>query len=411
MTLMILSQMLAGCTPNDAEVTADYAIFLAAASSENLNRLARTGTDVEESAGKLGLVPFDCRDLSALETEEEIVAARLGGVDFEAECCVDGAGAGEDCERVAPKWFGWVDDYAYYLKEGKVETWRTEAVLTSEGDLQLTMHMDFPQFGDFRFGWVIDPDFQPTECRDGENGAEESDIDGNWLEGWSAQEEKGTLYHLNANAFQINPSNNAVAWYFEQEWMAGYTFARFADEEFYGHAVDYSDEAYRPFYMSSDVGSDDGQEGTSIPKPRIDYPGWVSNVTEYFDSEVTDLQDIGKSAFPLSMKIEDNAWRTEDGVAAGLDGWLGVSPSWVRIDNPEDIAAGTKTPITGEFQIYLEGVAAASKVMVHGTFSIDNVREDVWGYHGPDGATTFEEVKETENNTPTCGEERLTTDE
>ena len=129
------------------------------------------------------------------------------------------------------------------------------------------------------------------------------------------------------------------------------------------------------------------------------------------DTEVTDLADIGKSEFPLQMKIEDNSWRPEDDVASGLDGWLGVSPSWVRIDNPEDIAAGTKTPITGEFQIYLEGLAAASKVLVRGTFTIDNVREDVWGYHGPDGATTFEEVKETENDTPVCGEERLTTDE
>ncbi|MDP2312274.1 MAG: hypothetical protein Q8P41_05160 [Pseudomonadota bacterium] len=430
MTLLPLSLLFAGCTPQDAEVTGDFAIFLAAASSENIDRLERTGTDVEAAPGKLGLTPIDCRDLQSLETVEAIEAARLAGVDYAAECCSEGDG--EDCTPIQARWFGWLDDYAYFLNEGKIEPWRTEAVLTTEGDLQLTVHMDFPQWGDFRFGWVIDPDFQPTECEDGENGAELVDVDGgNWLENWSVNEEKGKLWHLNSGAYQINPSDNAVAWYFEQEWQAGATFARFADEEFYGHAIDYQDELYRPFYANSYAGDcnngtdDDGDgyrdagdpdcvvgdfEGTSIPQPRGANPdeiynNWVSVTEDWFAESVTDLNTIGKSAFPLEMKIENNNWRSVDESASGLDSWLGVSPSWVRIDNPEAIEVGNDTPITGEFQIYLEGVAAASKVFVHGTFSIDNVREDVWGFQ----RGTLEEVKQEENNTPTCGEDRTTT--
>ncbi|MDP2310502.1 MAG: hypothetical protein Q8P18_31075 [Pseudomonadota bacterium] len=404
MTLLPFSLLFAGCAPQDAEVTADYAIFLAATSSENINRLERTGTDVEGAPGKLGLTPIDCRDLTYLGGVEEKEAARLEGVDYGAECCA--SGEGEDCtDPIVPAWFSWLDDYAYYLNEGKVDAWRTEAVLTTEGDLQLTVHMDFPEFGDFRFGWVINPDFQPTECVDGDAGAELVDVDGNWLEGWSAPEESGTLWHLNSGAYQINPSDNGVYWSFEREWQAGNTFARFADEEFYSHSVDYADEAYRPFYVNSYAGAEDGQPGTAIPVPRGANPAeiynnWVTSVEDWFVSDVTELSTIGKSAFPLQLKVEDNSWRPTDDVAAGLDGWLGVSPSWVRIDNPEAIEVGNDTPITGEFQIYLEGLAAASKVLVRGTFKINNVREDIWGFD----QGTLDEVKREENDTPVCGE-------
>ncbi len=400
MTLLPLSLLFAGCTPQDAEVEADFAVYLAASSSENINRLERTGTDVEGDPGDLGLVPIDCRDLSGL-TEEAIADARLAGVDYAAECCE--SGSAEDCQNATePLWFGWLDDYAYYLTEGKVDPWRTEAVLTKEGDLQLTVHMDFPKLGDFRFGWVIDPDFQPVECRDGEGGSEEVPVDGDWLAGWSAAEEKGTLYHLNAGAFQTNPSNTADYWSIEQEWQAGATFARFGDEEFYSHPIDYVDEAQQPFYVNSYAGPTAGYTG--LPKPRTGYDAWVTNVESFFTDEVKDLETLGKSSFPLEMKIENNNWRPADDVASGFDGWLGVSPSWVRVDNPGDIKAKNDVPITGEFQIYLEGLAAASKVLVRGTFSIDHIREDVWGFD----QGTLEQVKAEENKTPACGEERLT---
>jgi hypothetical protein len=435
MTLLPIVVLLYGCAPQDAEVTADYAVYLAAASSENINRLERTGIDVEAAPEKYGLEPIDCRILSGLEDDEAIDAARLDGVDYGAECCT--SGSGEECDTpIQPRYFSWLDDYAYFLHEGKVDAWRTEAVLTREGDLQLTVHMDIAKLGDFRFGWVIDPDFAPTLCVDGENGAEEVADEGDWLTLWSEGLDKGKLWHLNAGSFQINPSNEGIPWYFAQEWQAGYSFARFADEEFYGHATDYSDEYYRPFYVDAygesstyscgDAADTDGDglgdgadpdcevsgyEGASIPAPKNvnpdeRYANWVENVEEFFASDVTDLADIGKSDFPFQVMVEDNSGRPVDGTTAGFDGWLGVSPSWVRIDNPEDIKLNPDKPITGEFQVYLEGVAAASKMLVRGSFTINNVRDDVWGYY----RGTLEEVKAEENNTPTCGEERLTTE-
>jgi hypothetical protein len=448
MSLLSVVALLAGCTPQDADVQAKYAIYLAAASSENINRLDSTGVPVEDRQEKLGLTPVDCRDLTYLadeadddaEAAELIAAARLTGADYAAECCSNADATDDfDCNPVQPAWFDWMNDYAYFLKEGDVEPWRTEAVITTEGDFQLTVHMDFPDFGDLRFGWVIDPTFQPKECVDGTDGAELQDVDGSWLDGWS-QGEEGTLWQLNAGAYQVNPSDNAKAWYFQPSWDAGYTFARFGDEEFYGHATDYQDSLYRPFYAKTyygdcadggdndndgDVDGDDKEchtgldfEGPQIPASHgtsaDQYADWVAETRTYFNGDdtekaIADLSVMGKSTFPLQMKIEDNGWRgetTDEDPSAGFQGWLGVSSSWVRIDNPEDIAVHPDKPITGEFQIYLEGLAAASKMFIGGTFSINNVREDVWGFN----QGTLDEVKREENDTPECGEERLTTD-
>jgi hypothetical protein len=424
--------LLVACTPQDAEVTADYAIFFGADSSDNIDRLNRTGIDVSERLTGLGLTPIDCRDLSGYE-EEEIADLRLAGVDYGAECCT--GGSGETCDAlIEPKWFEWLDDYAFYLKEGKVEPWRTEAVITTEGDLQLTVHMDVEKFGDFRFGWVIDPNFAPQTCVDGDAGAELQPVDGDWLAGWSAGEESGTLWHLNGGAFQVNPSDNGVGWYFEPEWMAGYSFARFADEPVYAIPTAYNDEMYRPFFVNTyatecndrDDNDDDGvaddddpncetsdfESGTSIPVPRGVDPDkvlgtWIEATNEYFATDVTDLATLGKSAFPLQMKIEDNTWRTVDDEASGLDNWLGVSQSWVRIDNPGDIKIHPDNPITGEFQIYLESVAASTKLIVGGTFSISEIREDVWGYE----LGTLEEVKREQNGTAECGSTASTAEE
>src|SRR5688500_14942919 len=88
--------ILAGCNPMDAQVWGDYAIFLAAESSGNIERLEAEGRDfslaeVRESHGITDL--FDCRDLSGLD-EDEVAAERLndeegveGQYDYDANCC------------------------------------------------------------------------------------------------------------------------------------------------------------------------------------------------------------------------------------------------------------------------------------------------------------------------------------
>lgn len=402
MLMMSTIALLAGCNPQDAEVQGDFAVFLDAENSENIVRL-NAEEPVADRLDKLGLTPIDCRDLSSL-TEEEQAEERLPGVDYAAACPAD----------ATTTWFTWLQFFQYYKRsgtfgaEGADETpWRSEAVLTSEGDLQLTVHMKLDPIGDFRFGWVIDPAFQPVECEDVDGGgAALVDVDGNWLENWSAEEE-GTLWHLNAGSYQLNPSDAGDYWYLPQEWLAGYSFGRFGDEEFFGHPIDYQDPTGTAMYFWSygDDGWLPGAQG---------YTAWVGNVEEAL-AGADELTTIGQTSFEPVFKVEDNAWRLadnadtngdgepDDGMASGLEDWIGVSTSWVRIDNPQDIAVDNANPVTGEFQLYLETAGNTTRVLVKGSFTINRIREDVWGY-----SPEMEETKREENDTPECGDYRLT---
>jgi hypothetical protein len=412
MSMLTVLALLVGCNPQDAEVSGTYVAYLANEGSENVIRLERFGVPVSEQAADLSLTPVDCRDLDYLredaETTEEadaaVAAERLPGVDYDAEC-LDAEG-----NRKEPSYFTWLNQYSYWKSESAfgpdaaLEPWRSEAVLTTEGDLQLTVHMKIPGMGDMRFGWVIDPSFAPMECTDVDGASAEVPVDGDWLAGWSEGEE-GTLWFINGGSYQINPSDNGEAWYLPPEWQAAYSFARFVDEPFYSHATDYADIEGQPLWVNSYT---DGV----FEAPRGGaggYAAWRDSITEAM-SAVTDFTDVGKSDFAPTFKIDDNSWREVDDAeraeAAGFDGWLGVSPGWVRIDNPEAIVAGTDTPVTGEFQIYLEGVAAASKLMVKGEFKINNIREDVWGYD-----PGMEELKWKENGTVGCDGEPIYTEE
>ena len=49
----------------------------------------------------------------------------------------------------------WIVDDGYYGLTGSIEPWRTEALLNSEGDLQLTVHINLGEGEDFRFGFAI----------------------------------------------------------------------------------------------------------------------------------------------------------------------------------------------------------------------------------------------------------------
>lgn len=407
-----------GCTPHDGDVTGDYVSYLAYGSSENLYRLEAKQYDFSnaDTRSKFGFGVVDCRNLDAENENERLDGALTDAdgndVDYATACPAD------------PDYFPWVNQYPYYVKEGKgYEPFRVEAVITTEGDLQLTVHTDIDRIGDFRFGWVIDPHFSPTDCVDTDAGAAEVEVDDTdgtidheWLTNWSVDEDGGTLYHLNSGGYQINPSNTSQFWSFPREWQAGYSFARLADEDFYGHAIDYVDNVSvgsagygTPLY----VNTYDGHWGSANS-----YDSFVENLTAavtYDDSHPSDLALLGKSDFPVEIKVEDNAWRPDNqdpnDSADGFAGWVGLDPTWVHFDaSPDELAAlepgHQDKPITGHFQMYLESASAASKVLVNGTFSIDHIARDVWGY-----SPTLEERKTDENSTPVCGSTELTTAE
>ena len=61
--------------------------------------------------------------------------------------------------------FNWLMNDSFFLKEGELDTWRSEAVMTSEGDFQITLHQELAGGKeDFRIAFVIDPNYQPVEC-------------------------------------------------------------------------------------------------------------------------------------------------------------------------------------------------------------------------------------------------------
>ncbi|MSP54361.1 MAG: hypothetical protein EXR69_01955 [Myxococcales bacterium] len=450
---------LSGCSPMDGEITGgSYASYFAVNSSENLYRLRSKLVDFSQQStlDKYKFESIDCRPMYSEASDDctDLVTDRLAGTDYAAEC---GTGSLRTCDAhgnitddgdfvpFQRSYFPWLTQYSYYVRSEKLDPWRIEAVITTEGDLQLTVHNNLSNVGDFRFGWVVDPHFQPTECVDKEGGgAEDVPVDGDWLTEWSVNEDGGSLFHLNAYGYQLNPSNTDTAWYFPDTWMAGYTFGRMADEDLYGHQIDYLDpisdtddtndcdydnydcggNGYNPpLYINQSNPGDNTSYGyyNGHWGNANTYPKFLENVTSslaYSADNPNDLERMGKvtaEEFPLDLKIEDNTWRpenqVEDDPSDGFGGWIGVDPSWVHFDDsPSDLGGREpgkqEKPLKGHFHVYLESASAASKVLVQGDFTIDHIAKDIWGY-----SPTLEDRKLEENATPTCGDAPLTADE
>ncbi len=499
MALPLVLALLAGCDPHDATVSGKYAMYFSEAVSDNILRLRQQAAyapvqcEFEQSdpladeiddekifddkcwdekvaaeekfQADYKLDAFDCRTFDVAPYNSNSIRIRDAVVpgweqEYEEFCCAESRDddpdndpdgdmlTPNDCTVATGKFMDWLDDRSYYVNHGEVTTWREEAVITSEGDLQLTLHMDTP-FGDVRFGWLVDPTFQPTECVDDGDGAKEQALfgDENVLENWAAAEEEGTtLFYLNAGAAQINPNNTADAWYFEQDWSAAAGFSRFGDESAYMYGTDYAEYdsnsgAYYPYYVSTD---DDGKVTTGYGDAGTerytelncdpdapadcgkfkDYADFLESMNDNFTNGGTnedgddvapaddDLQNFGKLSqddFPFHVKIEDNSWRkTEVGGGddpAGLDNWVGVNPGWVRFQmEPEAFRAiepGTlDSPLKGDFQIYLISAESTGSVwFFQGSFEITTIERDTWGY-----SPELDDQKRAENDTKTCGE-------
>ncbi len=498
MAMPFVLTLLLACDPHDAEINASYAVYLGEATSPNVLTL-RTVQDKsvckyadydkekpdsqvfdddcykqqvkeEEAFAKvLGATQLDCRNLQG-STPAQYRDARLKGFDYEVNCCEealdddtandpDGSELTEDdCTPIDPIYFDWLDDNAYYVVTGKAEsgdgdTYREEVVLTSEGDLQMTVHTH-TEFGDFRFGWVIDPKFQPQVCTEDEDGKTVlEDVDGDWIEGWSssADSDGWTTVLLNTGASQQNPSDlAAAAWYFDDSWDAGVAFGRMENEEFYQTTfpTDYADVHAAtndapygvPLWVAqNDDGTLDGSAGYGHLQGfggdyTFDKFDCLNNCNEYagyaefydtvrqrvveggasggapvepFNSEFARFGQVSEKDVPVTIQVEDNSWRIGETNAAaspqGLNGWVGIAPSYVRFKGDVKLAklvpGKLDKPIEGEFQLYRASVSTSSKMMIHGSFTINNIAKDTWGY-----APTLEETKREENNTPTCGE-------
>ncbi len=371
---------LSGCTPQQAEITGNWTAWFAASSSSIVWERTREQADLGWADRSLDL------DDSVKETLFDCAASNPTGL----------AQAG--CEDVADDWHTWLTDDAYFVLSSEIDAWRSEAILTAENDLQLTFHMDLGAV-DFRVAWVVDPHFSPRECVQTEEGvAEEVPVDGaDWVEEWSADEDGMYVFYLNAGAYQYNPYDSEEYWPLYNTWLSGYANAKFVGEndkseaeEFNSHPSDFGSSAASTWYLSLDPADPDmaGYEAFA-DSVREAARGWALELTN------EPAADFGYTFKGYDLKVEDNTWRPIDASSAGLDGWIELDASWVRLDRRgDDIEEGGE--VSGDFQITFDAIDSGSRVAVRGTFEIPEIHGDPWGYE-----QLYDEKRE-ENQTPTC---------
>jgi hypothetical protein len=262
----------------------------------------------------------------------------------------------------------------YYAMKGGLDPWRTEAILTGEGHLQLSFHQNV-QGEDWQMIWTIDPEFKPETCVSTEDGEAEVVLVGgsSWVDEWSADEEGHDIYYINSGAFH-SPDRGDTLWYYPREWTAGNGYAKFIGEEFLSvqpivsNAIVEIDPELA--YEDADGNGLADEQEAFVDAERaatdLDASGWVENAGASYDD------------WELEVRLEDNLWRPLDTVQAGLDGWTERNYSWVRIKDGSKIQEEGK--VSGDFQVVLSGLESNSRFVVRGEFSVDELRVDKWSY-------------------------------
>jgi hypothetical protein len=282
----------------------------------------------------------------------------------------------EDCEPVKAASGGayFLDQDGYYAMKGSLEPWRTEALLTGEGELQLSFHQEI-EGEDWQLIWTIDPDFKPESCVSTEDGnAEVVPVHGSsWLEEWSADEDGYTIYYVNSGAYH-SPDRGSTLWYYPADWVSGFGYAKFIGEEFLN---------VQPRVRNSIAAID-----TELAYEDLDENG-IPDEQEAFiaDEQFNTLTDAaewveiaGASSgdWMMEVKLEDNLWRPLDPLQGGLDGWTERNYSWVRIKDGSDVKEGGS--VQGDFQITMSGLESNSQMVVRGEFKVDELKVDKWAY-------------------------------
>lgn len=303
----------------------------------------------------------------------------------------------------------WLHYDTYQVAGEELKPWRGEAIITTEGDFQITFHHEVPK-DDFRFVFAIDPDFQPQECEGSTDELNAVDVDGDWLAEWSEGVD-GTMYFLNSGAYQFNPNNVEEAWFLPQDWRAGYAQARFGEEDFtirsgrYGDPFAYGeyetlsdlyvielepeDLYYIPFTADDDVDADVDGDGTP------DFEQLSERMTETIQVTQAELEAFD---YPIVPVAHANDWREPDGIASGLDGWGEMHYNWVRIDEGSNLEVGGSA--SGSFHLLMEALDSQSRVMVQGDFTVENIKAEKWG------AYDVQEERLEELGTELCVETR-----
>jgi hypothetical protein len=471
----LLLAALTGCAPDDANVEGDWFVWLAAGSSPTVaeGELSLSGAQIFECSGRGwdaeqcmfdpgyigptvgGFSPDDeyiggacARKNDGGESGEPNYNPADGPCDGEyAEGCneEDVAGFAEECEELRNLSYNrWIVEDGYYGLTGDIDAWRSEALINSEGDLQLTVHVDLGDDQDFRFHFSIDPAFAPDECLEDDLGHVYRAFQGgsNWIHEWSEDEEGNQIFYLNAGAFQVDPNDSEESWYFSDDMVSGFGASKFAAGEFnsragdYGHYdIDHNGLGWGYDYLNGTpltgaflgVSVADHAGGMGIIADPDNYIDWREQYLANFDQLCSSVKGAGCENYDdddlmsweeemvtvlgaiddkngdglldegearFEHKIETNMWRPIDGTVSGIDGWMEVHSSWVRLRTGQTVAPGEN--VKGDFQIVYEGTEAGSRLMVRGEFEITELEMDQWGY------SRLEDTKRLENGTPYC---------
>lgn len=395
--------LIAGCTPQSAKIVEGQITgFLSANSSFTLIKGNFDPSDVDDNWN------VDCRILDADSSDQRL--------EDPLPMCQN-ASWDEDMTQ------SWMFQDAWRGFQMPLDPWRGEGILTHEGDLQVGFHQRLPGGEDFRFAFAIRPDFQPTTCAGGEGNVTAEPIDGDWLGEWSkdlakvgamgnlppflesvtTEFETGTLYYLNARAYQLNPDklddifDNGRIWTLPEQWRAGFARATFVEEDMHSRPTYYGTPSS---YLQADndllvgVPPDDiyfAESCVDAARAGMTTPGGdcdelTDDETSKINQDMRDTRQEFNLIAPEGIDVDYmpmphiNTWRRIDDDKAGLDAWGELNHSWVVLSDDSDPTVGGS--VNGAFSILLDPDDSNSRIIVQGTFEIPRVRKERWA--GPD---------------------------
>lgn len=382
--LLVLALTLgAGCAPQTASVVAgDYLTFLSSTDSISVVK-GNIPLDNDAADGAWTTAErVDCR-----EFDEDLSAADVEALRLEnpLDIC--------DGPDWPPTHETWLDTTGFYVLGQDLDPWRGEAIINSEGDLQVGFHHRLPGGEDMRFSFVIDPDFQPTACVQNEagDGVELVDVDGNWLDAWS-EGVTGRRYFLNGGAFMWDPEaagdntsgQDPRQWLLPIEWAAGYGVARVADDDMRIRTTRFA----RPeTYLRAEAAELTGQrtifstdllyceEERDCDRVAENANAIAGNVSEEWQLVGMQNRDDLPRAEPV---MHDNRWRGfSERDPASLSRWAELHYNWVRFDeDPAGIEPGDSA--SGEFFLTFDALDSSTRMLVRGSFEVKAFRRDTW---------------------------------
>jgi hypothetical protein len=401
---LVPSLLLAACTPNNAELkSTSYAAFISSGNSLSLQKETIDPGDWSKTWN------VDCRDFEDPADKEALQ------LDEPLKICGD--------EIWPPEYEEWAIQSGFHVVvEDDIEPWRGEAVITSEGDLQLAFHHRLPGGADMRFVFSIDPDFAPVSCSvdEQEGTVVRGPMDGDWIENWSteldyiaeqsAADETGAfgrpyahlepyldggrLYLLNSRSYQLNPADPTGAdWDIPSQWSAGAAQGKFSEENLFHrtarfgepqvyNAVEVADNTeYQYFDISKDELwycddiTGDPREDLCMQAMEEEIREVQVGVREELD-RMLDPDKSGEPVFSFAPITHINYWRESDGLPPGFDGWAEAHWNYVVFSGDSDLQVGGRAE--GAFSFTFDADESSTRVFMTGQFVVEKIKKDRW---------------------------------